>query len=189
MKKKIQNSTSLEGKNIIVGITGGIAVYKVCDLVRSFIKLGANVTCVMTEAATKFVTPMTFQSLTKNRVCCDMFDSSYFEIEHVSLAQKADVYVIVPATANTIAKLAFGFADNLVTSTAIATTAPIVVCPAMNHNMYHHKAVEQNVETLKNLGYKIVDAKPGLLACGVVGDGCLADNDTIVSAVQQELDC
>ena len=184
---KQQSSTKLDGKNIIVGITGGIAVYKVCDLVRSFIKLGANVTCVMTEAATKFVTPMTFQSLTKNRVCCDMFDSSYFEIEHVSLAQKADVYLIVPATANTIAKLALGFADNLVTSTAIATTAPIIVCPAMNHNMYHHKAVEKNVEILKNLGYKIVDAKPGLLACGVVGDGCLADNETIVSAVTEQL--
>ncbi|MBQ3835278.1 MAG: hypothetical protein II816_07180 [Elusimicrobia bacterium] len=185
--KKTPQQTNLNGKNIIVGITGGIAVYKVCDLVRSFMKLGANVTCVMTESATKFVTPMTFQSLTKNRVCCDMFDDSYFEIEHVSLAQKADIYVIVPATANTIAKLALGFADNLVTSTAIATTAPIIVCPAMNHNMYHHKAVEKNIKILKDLGYKIVDAKPGLLACGVVGDGCLADNETIVSAVEKQL--
>jgi len=175
--------TTLKNKNIVLGICGGIAVYKVCDLVRSLIKLEANVTCVMTEAATKFVTPLTFQSLSKNKVCCDMFDSSYFEIEHISLAQKADVYVIVPATASTISKLANGFADNLVTSTAIATTAKIIVCPAMNHNMYHHKAIEDNINTLKSFGYEIVDAQPGLLACGVVGDGCLADNETILQKI------
>ena len=183
----MQQQNLLQNKNIVLGICGGIAVYKVCDLVRSLIKLGATVTCVMTEAATKFVTPLTFQSLSKNRVCCDMFDSSYFEIEHISLAQKADVYVVVPATANTIAKLANGFADNLVTSTAIATKAKIIVCPAMNHNMYHHKSVENNIETLKSLGYKIVDAQPGLLACGVVGDGCLADNETILTKIVEEL--
>lgn len=179
--------TNLKGKNIILGICAGIAVYKVCDLVRSLIKLEANVTCVMTDAATKFVTPLTFQSLSKNKVVVDMFDTSYFEIEHISLAQKADVYVIVPATANTIAKLANGMADNLVTSTAIATTAKIVVCPAMNHNMYHHKAVEKNIEILKNYGYEIVDAKPGLLACGVVGDGCLADNETILETIKKQI--
>ena len=179
--------TNLKGKNVIIGICAGIAIYKVCDLIRSLIKLEANVTCVMTEAATKFVTPLTFQSLSKNKVVVDMFDSSYFEIEHVSLAQKADVYVIVPATANTISKLANGMADNLVTSTAIATTAKIIVCPAMNHNMYHHKAVVKNIETLKSYGYEIVDAKPGLLACGVVGDGCLADNETILKTIKNQL--
>ena len=178
---------NLKGKNVVLGICAGIAIYKVCDLVRSLIKLEANVTCVMTEAATKFVTPLTFQSLSKNKVFVDMFDTSYFEIEHISLAQKADVYVVVPATANTISKLANGMADNLVTSTAIATTAKVIVCPAMNHNMYHHKAVEKNMETLKSYGYKIVDAKPGLLACGVVGDGCLADNETILNAIIKEL--
>ena len=178
---------NLKGKNIILGICAGIAIYKVCDLVRSLVKMEANVTCVMTEAATKFVTPLTFQSLSKNKVVYDMFDTSYFEIEHVSLAQKADVYVIVPATANTISKLANGMADNLVTSTAIATTAKIIVCPAMNHNMYHHKAAEKNIEILKKYGYEIVDAKPGLLACGVVGDGCLADNETILNKIIAEL--
>ena len=179
--------TNLKGKNVILGICAGIAIYKVCDLVRALIKLDATVTCVMTEAATKFVTPLTFQSLSKNKVVVDMFDSSYFEIEHVSLAQKADVYVIVPATANTISKLANGMADNLVTSTAIATTAKIIVCPAMNHNMYHHKAIEKNIEILKSYGYEIIDAKPGLLACGTVGDGCLADNDTILEAIKNQL--
>ena len=178
---------NLKGRNIILGICAGIAIYKVCDLVRSLVKMEANVTCVMTEAATKFVTPLTFQSLSKNKVVYDMFDTSYFEIEHVSLAQKADVYVIVPATANTISKLANGMADNLVTSTAIATTAKIIVCPAMNHNMYHHKAVEKNIEILKKYGYEIVDAKPGLLACGVVGDGCLADNETILEVIKNQL--
>ena len=183
----MQKHQTLKNKNIVLGICGGIAVYKVCDLVRSLIKLEANVTCVMTDAATKFVTPLTFQSLSKNRVCCDMFDSSYFEIEHISLAQKADMYVIVPATANTIAKLANGFADNLVTSTAIATNAKVIVCPAMNHNMYHHKALQNNIKILKSFGYKIVDAQPGLLACGVVGDGCLADNETILKAIIKEI--
>lgn len=178
---------SLKGKNIVLGICAGIAIYKVCDLIRSLIKLEATVTCVMTESATKLITPLTFQSLSKNRVVVDMFDTSYFEIEHISLAQKADVYVIVPATANTIAKLANGMSDNLVTSTAIATTAKIIVCPAMNHNMYHHKAVEKNIETLKNYGYEIVDAKPGLLACGVIGDGCLANNETILEKIFEEL--
>ncbi len=178
---------SLKGKNIILGICAGIAIYKVCDLIRSLIKLDATVTCVMTEAATKFITPLTFQSLSKNKVIVDMFDTSYFEIEHISLAQKADVYVVVPATANTISKLANGMADNLVTSTAIATTAKVIVCPAMNHNMYHHKAVEKNIEILKSYGYEIIDAKPGLLACGVVGDGCLADNETILNTIVKKL--
>ena len=179
--------TNLKGKNVILGICAGIAIYKVCDLVRSLIKMGADVTCIMTEAATKFITPLTFQSLSKNKVVVDMFDSSYFEIEHISLAQKADVYVIVPATANTIAKMANGMADNLVTSTAVATKAKVIVCPAMNHNMYHHKAVEKNIETLKSFGYEIVDAKRGLLACGVVGDGCLADKETILEAIINHL--
>lgn len=183
----MHQQTNLKGKNIILGICAGVAIYKVCDLVRDLIKLEANVTCVMTEAATKFITPLMFQSLSKNRVCCDMFDTSYFEIEHISLAQKADVYVVVPATANTISKLANGMADNLVTSTAIATTAKVIVCPAMNHNMYHHKAVEKNIETLKSFGYEIVDARPGLLACGVVGDGCLADNSTILEAIKKSV--
>ncbi len=179
--------TNLKGKNVVIGICAGIAIYKVCDLVRSLIKLEANVTCIMTENATKFITPLTFQSLSKNKVYVDMFDTSNFEIEHVSLAQKADVYVVVPATANTISKLANGMADNLVTSTAIATTAKVIVCLAMNHNMYHHKAVEKNIETLKTYGYEIVDARPGLLACGVVGDGCLADNETILETIKKQL--
>ena len=182
----MQNN-NLKNKNIIIGICAGIAIYKVCDLVRELIKLEAKVTCVMTSDATKFVTPLMFQSLSKNKVVYDMFDTSYFEIEHISLAQKADVYVIVPATANTISKLASGMADNLVTSTAIATTAKIIVCPAMNHNMYHHKAVENNIQILKNYGYKIVDAKQGLLACGVVGDGCLADNSKILEEIKNQL--
>lgn len=178
--------TNLKGKNVILGICAGIAIYKVCDLIRSLVKLEANVTCIMTEKATKFITPLTFQSLSKNKVYCDMFDNSYFEIEHVSLAQKADIYVIVPATANTISKLANGMADNLLTSTALATTAKVVVCPAMNHNMYHHKAVEKNIEILKSFGYEIVDARAGLLACGVVGDGCLASNEKILETIKNQ---
>ena len=178
---------NLKNKNIVIGITGGIAVYKVCELVRSLIKAGANVECIMTENAEKFVTALTFQSLSKNKVYCDMFDTSRWEIEHVSLAKKADIVIVVPATANTIAKLAFGIADNLVCSTVLATKAKVVICPAMNENMYTHPATVKNLQTLKDYNYKIVDCKKGLLACGTVGNGCLADVETIVQTIISEL--
>lgn len=185
--RRIKQQINLKNKNIVIGITGGIAVYKVCDLVRNFVKLGANVECVMTENAKKFVNPITFQTLSKNRVYDDMFDTSYWEIEHVSLAQKADIVVVAPATANTIAKLAVGIADNLVCSTVLATKATVVVCPAMNENMYSHPATVKNLRTLKDYNYKIVDCKRGLLACGTTGNGCLADIDTITHVVIAEL--
>lgn len=188
MHQNNNQQINLKNKNIVIGITGGIAVYKICDLVRNFIKLGANVECIMTENAKKFVNPVTFQALSKNRVYCDMFDTSYWEIEHVSLAQKADIVVVAPATANTISKLAAGIADNLVCSTVLATKSKVVVCPAMNENMYNHPATVKNLQTLKDYNYKIVDCKQGLLACGTVGNGCLADIDTIVHAVVSELE-
>lgn len=178
---------TLKNKNIVLCICGGIAVYKVCDLTRRLIALDASVTCVMTESAVKFVTPLTFQTLSNNKVYTDMFDVSSWEIEHISLAKKADIVVVVPATANTIAKLAHGFADNLVCSTVLATKSKILICPAMNSNMLSHEATQKNIQTLKEYGYKFTDTKIGKLACGITGDGNLADVGTIVQNIVDEI--
>ncbi|MDD5020856.1 MAG: bifunctional phosphopantothenoylcysteine decarboxylase/phosphopantothenate--cysteine ligase CoaBC [Endomicrobiaceae bacterium] len=178
---------NLKGKNIILAVCGGIAVYKVCDLVRKLISADAMVTCVMTENAMKFVTPLTFQTLSKNKVYHDMFNTESWDIDHISLAKKADIVVVVPATANTIAKLAYGFADNLVCSTVLATKAKILVCPAMNTNMLEHQATQKNIMTLKDYGYKFVEPKSGKLACGTVGNGNLASVENIVETIIKEI--
>lgn len=180
-------TTILKNKNIILGICGGIAVYKVCDLVRKLVKSQANVTCIMTENAKNFVTPLTFQTLSSNKVYSGMFDTASWEIDHISLAKKADIMVIVPATANMMAKLACGIADDLVCSTVLATQAKVIICPAMNHNMYHHKATEKNIKTLNEYGYKFVMPAAGELACGTKGDGCLEQNDIIFEKIKSEL--
>ena len=179
--------TNLKGKNVVLSICGGIAVYKVCDLIRKLISLDAIVTCIMTENAMKFVTPLTFQTLSNNKVYHDMFDTSSWDIDHISLAKKADVVVVVPATANTIAKLAHGVADNLVCSTVLATKAKVLVCPAMNTNMLEHQATQKNIITLKDYGYKFVEPKIGKLACGIVGNGNLASVETIVETIIKEI--
>jgi len=178
---------TLKNKNVVLCICGGIAVYKVCDLTRRLMALDASVTCVMTESAVKFVTPLTFQTLSNNKVYTDMFDISSWEIEHVSLAKKADIVVVVPATANTIAKLAHGFADNLICSTVLATKSKVLVCPAMNSNMLSHEATQKNMQALKEYGYKFADTKIGKLACGITGDGNLADVETIVQNIVAEI--
>jgi phosphopantothenoylcysteine decarboxylase/phosphopantothenate--cysteine ligase len=178
---------NLKGKNVILAVCGGIAVYKVCDLVRKLISLDAAVFCVMTENAKKFVTPLTFQTLSNNKVYHDMFDTSSWDIEHVSLAQKADIVVVVPATANTIAKLAHGFADNLVCATVLATKSKVIVCPAMNTNMFEHQATQKNIMTLKDYGYKFVEPKTGKLACGIIGNGNLASVETIAETIIEEI--
>ena len=139
----------LQGKNIVIGVTGGIAVYKVCQVVRSFKKLGANVDVIMTENAARFVTPLTFETLSCRPVVTDMFHrSGHYEVEHISLANKADLLVVCPATANAVGKFACGIADDMLSTTFMATTAPKVVCPAMNTNMYHSDAFRTNLNTL-----------------------------------------
>ena len=175
---------SLKGKNIILGVCASIAAYKACDIIRRLIKLEANVECVLTKNGAKFVTPLTLQTLSKNKVYTDMFEkTSDWEIEHISLSQKADFILIAPATADVIARLASGRADDLLCSSVLASKAKIIICPAMNNNMFNHKETQKNIETLKGYGYDFVMPRKGELACGITGDGKLADIDTIIEAV------
>ncbi len=166
----------LQGKNIVIGITGGIAVYKVCQVVRNFKKLGANVDVIMTKNATQFVTPLTFETLSCNPVTTDMFHrSTHYEVEHISLAKKADLLVVCPATANIIGKFTNGIADDMLSTTFMATTAPVVVCPAMNTNMYKSVPFQTNLKTLQERGVLVVDSGSGFLACGDSGSGRMAE--------------
>lgn len=182
------NAGILTGKNIVLGVSGGIAAYKSCTLVREFVKRGANVDVVMTANATQFVTPLTMETLSNNPVSVDMFAThDHRDVEHVSLAKKADLFVIAPATANVVGKYANGIADDMLTTTLMATTAPVVICPAMNVNMYNSAAYRANVATLKKRGVYFVDAESGFLACGDVGQGRLAEPKEIVVSCERIL--
>lgn len=174
----------LNGKNVLVGVTGGIACYKACDLVSRLKKLGASVDVIMTENATKFVSPLTFETLSARPVTTDTFSRECpWEVEHIALAKKADLVVIAPATANIIAKLAHGIADDMLSTTCLAATAPMIICPAMNTAMLHAPITVENIAKLKARGVEFVDSACGILACGDVGDGRLAEIDEIVNAI------
>ena len=178
----------LRNKNVVLGITGGIAAYKACEIVSGLKKLNANVDVIMTRAATEFITPLTLQSISQNKVSIDMFQRpENWEIEHISLAKKADLLVIAPATANIIGKLANGIADDLLSTTALATKAPILIAPAMNTNMYTNPIVQENIEKLKKLGVGFVAPESGRLACGDVGEGRLAPVGTIIGRIVSSL--
>lgn len=182
------NAGILTGKNIVLGVSGGIAAYKSCTLVREFVKRGANVDVVMTANATQFVTPLTMETLSNNPVSVDMFAThDRRDVEHVSLAKKADLFVVAPATANVVGKYANGIADDMLTTMLMATTAPVVICPAMNVNMYNSAAYRANVATLKKRGVYFVDAESGFLACGDVGQGRLAEPKEIVVSCERIL--
>lgn len=171
---------NLQGKTIVLGVTGGIAVYKAVELLRLLTKAGATVHVIMTRAATEFVTPLTFQTLSGNPVHTELFNLiQEQEIGHISLADRADALVIAPATANCIGKLANGIADDLLTTTAMATKAPLLLAPAMNVNMYEHPAYQENEQKLRRLGCRLVDPEPGFLACGWQGKGRLAPPEQI----------
>lgn len=171
---------NLQGKNIVIGISGGIAVYKVCQLVRLFKKAGANVDVIMTKNATEFVSPLTFETLSNRPVVTDMFRrGGHWEVEHISLAKKADLFVVAPATANVIGKYANGIADDMLSTTLMATTAPVAVCPAMNVNMYRSKSFRANLALLQQRGVYVVRAESGFLACGDEGEGRMAEPQTI----------
>lgn len=175
---------ALENKNVILGICGGIAAYKTCDIVRQLIKLKANVECILTKGGSEFITPITLQTLSKNKIYTDMFEvPGKWGISHISLAEKADIIVVVPATANIIARLACGMADDLLVCTVLASKADILICPAMNSNMFNHKATRKNIETLKSYGYRFVMPEKGELACGDCGDGRLASAKVIIKEV------
>lgn len=178
----------LKGKTIIVGISGGIAVYKVCDVISRLKKLNANVHVIMTKSAEEFVNPLTFQTLSNNRVVSDMFEKvDRWDVEHISLAQAADLFLIAPATANIIGKIANGIADDMLSTTAMATKASVLIAPAMNTNMYTNKIVQGNIECLKSLGYDFIQPELGMLACGDIGIGKLAQPEIIVKHVVDKL--
>ena len=171
-------------RTIVLGVTGSIAAYKACELVRLFVKNGDDVRVVMTDHAKEFVTPLTFRTLSRNPVESDMFaDPLDWKPGHISLAEAADVLVVAPATANIIAKMANGIADDLLSSVALATKAPIVVAPAMNTGMWENAATQANIETLKKRGVRFVEVGDGELACGTSGPGRMAEPGAIFEAV------
>ncbi len=175
----------MKNKTIVVGVSGGIAAFKSAALVSKLTQAGANVHVVMTESAQKFVTATTFQALSRNHVHTDTFhepDSS--KIAHIDIADQADLILVAPASANTIAKLANGIADNMLTTLILATKAPIVLAPAMNVNMFDHPAVQTNIATLKTYGYQFIEPGAGYLACGWIGKGRMAEPEDLVELVE-----
>ena len=177
----------LSGKTVLVGITGAIAAYKVCELIRLFKKNNANVKVVVTPNALNFVTKTTLESLSQNAVDIEQFNIKEYKPEHIALTDEADIFVIAPASANTIAKMALGICDNLLTSTFCAFKKPVVIAPCMNTNMWGNPAVEKNIETLKNRGIKVIEPDTGFLACGTNGKGRLADINLIYDTVKDIL--
>lgn len=174
----------LTGKNIVLGVTGGIAAYKSCDLVSRLRKLNANVDVIMTDAAMEFVNPLTFQVMSNNKVHYDMFQElSSVDVEHISLAKKADIILIAPATANTISKIANGICDNLLTTVVSANRSRVVFAPAMNTKMYENVIFQENMNKLKALGYEFIDSAEGLLACGDTGIGKMAETIDIIEYI------
>ena len=174
---------NLSGKNAVVCVTGGIAAYKTCHVVSSLRKAGARVFVVMTKNATEFVTPLTFETLSGNRVVVDTFDRDFeWEVEHVSLAKKADIFIVAPMTADFAAKLARGIADDFASTTALAMKCPLLLAPAMNVNMITAEAYEENEKILRDRGAYFVESGSGFLACGDVGKGRMAEPDEIVKA-------
>lgn len=178
----------LQGKTVLLGVTGGIAAYKMPNVARMLKKMHCNVHVLMTQNATNFITPTTFETLTANKCLIDTFDRNFeFSVEHVALAKQADLVLVAPATANVIGKIANGIADDMLTTTVMACTCKCLVAPAMNHNMYHNSIVQENIEKLKRHGYEIIDPVCGMLANGDTGDGKLPSEETLVQYVLREL--
>jgi len=178
----------LNNKTIVLGITGGIAAYKAADLASKLTQAGAKVEVVMTDAATKFITPLTLRNITRRPVVTDMFDlSSEYSVEHVALAEAADVVVIAPATANTIARLAAGIADNILGTIVLATEAPVILAPAMNDNMYRNSVTQKNVAKLKARGFTFIEPEYGRLASGKMGKGRLPETGKIIEVIERVL--
>ena len=173
---------------ILLGVTGSIAAYKACELTRLFVKGGHDVHVIMTRAATRFVSPLTFRTLSRNPVPVDMFDEPEEWVPgHISLAERGDALVIAPCTANVAAKLAHGLADDILTSTALATRAPLVIAPAMNTGMWDHPATQTNMRLLESRGAVLVDADTGDLACGTSGKGRMAAPQAVYDAVMRAI--
>ncbi len=178
---------NLRGKTILIGITGGIAAYKICELIRMFKRQNANVKVIATPNALNFITKLTLQNLSQNDVAVEEFDVKDYKPEHISLADEADIFVIAPATANTISKLANGICDNLLTSVACAYKKTIILAPAMNCNMWGNKIIQENLTKLSGLNYQILQPESGFLACGYDGKGRLCSLDKIFDATVNSL--
>lgn len=178
----------MKNKCVVLGVTGGIAVYKALDIASMLRKHDIDVNVIMTNSATQFVTPLTFQSISQNMVTTDMFsEPKAWEIQHISLAKKADVFLVAPATANIIGKVANGIADDMLSTTIMATNAKVIFAPAMNTNMYNNPIVQENIKKLKSLGYDFIEPASGRLACGDEGKGKLESPEIIVEKVLCEL--
>ena len=178
----------LKGKTVLLGVTGGIACYKSASLASALVKQGANVHVVMTNNATEFIGPHTFESLTGNRVSVDTFDRNYqFQVEHIALADQADLVLVAPATANVLAKLAHGLADDMLTTTILACTCPKIAAPAMNTKMYENPVTQDNLDTLRKYGWEIVEPASGRLACGAVGKGKMPEPEDLLETVLHAL--
>lgn len=178
----------LEGKVVTLGVTGSIAAYKMANVASMLIKLGAEVHVIMTKNATNFINPITFETLTNTKCLVDTFDRNFeFHVSHVNLGQKSDVMLIAPASANIIAKMAYGIADDMLSTTVLAATCKKIVSPAMNTHMYHNKIVQDNIEKLKEYGFEIIEPAKGMLACRDIGDGKLPDEQTLVNYVLKEI--
>ena len=178
----------LKGKTVLLGVTGGIACYKSANLASALVKQGANVQVVMTRNATEFIGPHTFESLTGNRVSVDTFDRNYqFQVEHIALADQADLVLVAPATANVLAKLAHGLADDMLTTTILACNCPKIAAPAMNTKMYENPVTQDNLDILRKYGWEIVEPASGRLACGAVGKGKMPEPEDLLECVLHAL--
>ncbi|HET6442265.1 MAG TPA: flavoprotein [Phycisphaerae bacterium] len=183
MAKRKKNGQALQGREILVGVTGGIAAYKTADLVSRLVQQGAAVSVVMTEHAQRFVGPPTFQALSCRPVYTDLFAEGAYDADHIALADRAEAAVVAPATANAIGKLAGGIADDLLSTVLLALRVPVLLAPAMNEAMWNHPAVQANVETLRRRGVRFVGPEEGRLACGTEGPGRMAEPETILAEI------
>lgn len=178
----------LENKTVVLGVTGSIAAYKIASLASSLVKKGANVHVIMTQNATNFINPITFESLTGRKCLIDTFDRNFeFQVEHVSLAKQADVFMVAPASANVIGKIAGGIADDMLTTTIMACKAPKIISPAMNTNMFENPIVQDNIQKLKDYGYEVIDPASGYLACGDTGAGKMPEPEVLESYIMKAI--
>ncbi len=174
----------LKGKTVVLGVTGSIAAYKIANLASALVKQHCNVHVIMTKNATYFINPITFETLTGNKCLVDTFDRNFeFQVEHVSLAKQADLFMVAPASANVIGKIAGGIADDMLTTTIMACKCPKIIAPAMNTNMFENPIVQDNIQKLKNYGYEVIDPASGYLACGDTGKGKMPEPETLLSYI------
>ena len=178
----------LKSKTVVLGVTGSIAAYKIANLASSLVKKGANVHVIMTKNATNFINPITFETLTGNKCLVDTFDRNFeFSVEHVSLAKQADIFMVAPASANVIGKIANGIADDMLTTTIMACKCHKVSSPAMNTNMFENPIVQDNLEKLRNYGYEVIDPASGYLACGDTGAGKMPEPTVLESYIMKNI--